>query len=810
MSGPATPNLAGVALSRPLPFPLTYSIPPELRALVVAGARVRVPLGRRTEVGMVVDLEPPAPPGAQLKAILEVIDAEPLLSPDLIELGRFAADYYLAPIGEVTQLLWPSDLPPWGNWRVKLTDRGALALPRDATEAKLRDFLLEHGAVRSSDLQSLGLDRLNERLRDWLEQGRLCAEESGRGTRFVKALELVNQPFAEIIERCGRAPQGRAVLELLHALGRPATLLEIEKTLDCGPATVRRLVKLGLLREFTQPERLDLLRHSLGGDHQPPITLRGDQEQARAALASAVQSRSFGAFLLHGMTGSGKTEVFLRVAALALEQGRSVILMVPEIALVPALAEQARARFGDTLAILHSNLSRPERHQEWQRLRRGEARVVVGPRSALFAPVKDLGFVVVDEEHDGAYKQDNGARYNGRDLALWRAQAAQAVALLVSATPSLESRHNATKGKLKTLILNQRAGASGLPEGILVDLRQEPGARKPGEVFFSSRLLVEIRQALDAGDQIMLLRNRRGYAPVLLCRACGEDFRCPDCGLPRTLHLRSRLLVCHYCGDKSSMPTRCPKCGEAALEPIGAGTERVEERIRELYPEVAVDVLDADVNQKIGGAAAVLERFRNGATQVLIGTQMISKGHHFPRVALAAVLFADTYLAFPDFRAVERTYSLLAQLAGRAGRGDRPGRVVIQTFHPGHYAIRAALEHDDEAFAVEELRFRRTFHYPPFTRLIALQTEHAQVDRARRALEEIKQLCLAEPRGRDLRVQGVAPAPLERLRGKWRFQLLLRGPNGKVLRQIVARALEQASASTRELLRIDVDPYDLL
>jgi primosomal protein N' (replication factor Y) len=502
------------------------------------------------------------------------------------------------------------------------------------------------------------------------------------------------------------------------------------------------------------------------------------------------------------------TYIYLRAVEHALAEGRSSILMVPEIALVPALVREVVARFGRRGAILHSALGSSERHQEWERIRQGEARVVVGPRSALFAPVADLGLIVVDEEQDEAYKQDQVPRYHGRDLALVRATHSGATAALVSATPSLESRLNAERGKLSALGLTTRAGQGSLPEGILVDLREEPASpRKPGEVTFSERLKQEIRAAHDAGDQIILLRNRRGYAPVLLCRACGEKQECEACGIPRTYHRGRGLLLCHYCGSADPVPTACPACGEEALEPIGAGTERVEERFRELFPDIPVDVLDRDVVRRKGGVAAVLARFGRGETRALIGTQMVSKGHHFPDVALTAVLSADTYLGFADFRAVERTFALLTQLAGRAGRGERPGRVVVQTYFPDHYAIRAALDHDDELFAQEEMRFRRAFHYPPYTRMVQLLVRDSDRVKAETAARRIAVALSKDPVAREVRMAGPAPAPFERLRNQWRYQMLLRHPSTKLLHGLLDRALpEKVDAD----LVVDVDPYDLL
>lgn len=807
-----------VAVPAPLPEALTYAVPPTLAEGLGPGFRVRVPLGRRQVVGVVTARLDAPPDGVRTKAILEVLDVEPVLDGEMLDLAAFVAEYYMAPIGESVRLLVPGTLPPWGERRISLTDAGALAEPRDELDTAIRDYLLNHSKVRLGELRAeLGLPLVAPRIAELARAGRVSVEErgGGRGTRFVKAVERSPGDLAEQLKACGRSPKAKSVLEYLDALGRPATLRDIGQQVGCTSAVVRRLSKLGLVREFTQPETLSLRRHRLETSTEaetgdPGIVLRPDQETCASAIEGGIRQGSFTPFLLRGMTGSGKTEVYLRAARLCLDLGRGVVLMVPEIALVPALATDVRKRFGREMAILHSNLSKAERHQEWERIRRGEARVVLGPRSALLAPVRHLGLIVVDEEHDSSYKQDKSPRYNGRDLALWRAKAHGAVAVLVSATPSLESRYNANTGKLAPLVLTQRAGHGGLPQGLLVDLRKEPAARQSGEVLFSGLLLKEIRDAADRGGQVILLRNRRGYSPVLLCRACGEDFRCGDCGLPMTYHLRGHRLACHYCGADQRAPTSCSTCGEAALEPMGAGTERVGERFRELFPDLAVDVLDADASRRVGGAAAVLERFRTGETRVLVGTQMVSKGHHFPNVSLAAVLSADTYLRFPDFRAVERTYALLTQLAGRAGRGERPGKVVIQTYYPDHYAIRAALANDDGAFIEQEMEFRRTYHYPPFTRAIQVLAQHKDIDRARTVLGRLARDVLRLPAARTLRVLGPTSAPLERLRGRWRVQMLLRAASASLLRRTLWAALGSVPAADRSILSIDVDPYDLM
>jgi primosomal protein N' (replication factor Y) len=752
------------------------------------------------------------PEGVELKEIDALLDLEPALPSDLLELAAFASDYYLAPLGEVVAAMLPQELPPWGDRSVALSAAGALAPIRDGLDEALRDALIAAGKLRLSDLaRDLPQEGLPKRIESWIREGRLTdLGADGRGRRFLAALRLAPGDPDELRVRCGRSPAGRSVVDYLDALGRIATVREVRAETGVSDSILRRLSKLGVVQTFRQPERLSVDRHLMrsGEDSSKgEFRLSEEQETALDAIKQALSRREYSRFLLHGVTGSGKTEVYLRAASEAVRSGRSALLLVPEIALVPALARAAADRFGDRLAVLHSGLGAAERAQEWERSRRGSARVVVGPRSALFAPVPDLGLIVVDEEQDGAYKQDSAPRYQGRDLALVRCRQAGAVAVLVSATPSLEARHAVSRGGTIGLRLHRRVGAARLPEGVLVDLRAERRVGRPGELLFSQRLLEELRSTIDAGDQAILLRNRRGYAPLLLCRACGEEFRCEDCGLPRTLHRRDRRLVCHWCGSKRPVPEVCPECESDALEPIGSGTERVESELEELLPGVSVGVLDRDATRRIGGLAAILERFRAGETRILVGTQMLSKGHHFPGVALTAVLSADALLGFPDFRSVERTYALLTQLAGRAGRGERPGRVVLQTYRPDHYAVQAALRHDDATFASQELRFRRMFDYPPFTRMVLLLTRDRDRERGFDRLREIARRLRREPAAAELRLTGPAPAPLERLRGEWRFQLVVRGRSGRDVRAAVAAALTGRNDPS---LVVDVDPFQLL
>jgi primosomal protein N' (replication factor Y) len=814
VAAPANPALVEIAVPLPLP-PLTYTVPRSLQNSIRIGQRVRVRVGNRRVAGIVTALPEAAPEGVALRPLEAIIDREPALSAELLELARFAASYYLAPIGEVLRTMLPASLPAGGERRVWLTDGGALSTPRNAAEAAIVAALSGGEKLRLEDLENtLGEQLLpadlDAALATLAAAGRITGDElRPRAARYVTAYERARGELEAQLEAAGKSAPAHAVLHYLAEIDRPATAEELLAAAECGAGVLRRLVTKRLLRTFTQVEHLDLGRHVLTSREEPaPIELRPDQSAALSSLVAGLESHQFSPFLLQGMTGAGKTEVYLRAAETALSQGRSAILMVPEIALVPALAREARARFGDRLALLHSGLGTGERAQEWERIRRGDAPIVLGPRSSLFAPVTRLGLIVVDEEQDGAYKQDIVPRYHARDLALVRGRNSGAVTVLVSATPSLESRYNAEQGKLQLLTLTQRAGQGTLPTGILVDMRTELGLRRlPGEVHFSTRLREEIDFSLAQGEQLILLRNRRGYSPMLLCRACGESMRCEACGLPRTFHRRAGYLRCHYCGSTLAVPERCPTCSEDALDPIGAGTERVEERFAELYPNVPVAVLDRDAASRPGELASILERFGGGEAQVLIGTQMVSKGHHFPRVGLTAMLAADSHLRFPDFRAVEKTYTLLTQLAGRAGRGDRPGRFVIQTYHPEHYAIRAALNGDDAGFAQEEMRFRRAFHYPPYTRLVQILVHDRNRTRGEESLRNLAREVEAHPKSRSVRLSGPAPAPFERLRGEWRFQLLLRSSEGRDLHQILRDVLSRHPAKA---FIVDVDPQQLL
>lgn len=798
-----------VAVPVPIPSALTYSVPEHWQVLAQVGSRVLVPVGRKTYTGIIVAKSSPAPVGVKIRSIQGVLDQVQALPEELVELALFVADYYLSPIGEVVRAMLPGEFDSALNHKIWLTTAGAFTEPSDELEEGLLTLLREQGRASILDVvNELRSHQAVELVQRLIAAGKIASSKGIRRQRgYAFAVELVSVPMRTLLERCGKSALGKDIVAYFQNLKRPALVDEVTGTVGCSKSVVDRLIRVGVLRRFQQLDKLELGHELLEAELLPDFELTDEQQTAVARLLTAARGERYQGFMLQGVTGAGKTEVYFRVAEEVISRGGSAIMMVPEIALVPALASMARQRFGPIMAILHSGLTASERRQEWTRIRSGEARIVLGPRSAVFAPVRNLGLIVVDEEQDPSYKQESSPRYQGRDLALMRGAREGAVVVLVSATPSMESRLNAELGKLAPLTLTKRVGGGSLPDPILVDLKTQQASRRPGDIVFSEPLVESMESALRDNGQIILLRNRRGYAPTLLCRACGEDMRCADCGLPRTLHKRERCLICHYCGSKLPTPESCPSCSETALEPIGAGTEKIEEVVMELFPEAKVGVLDRDSVRRRGGATSILRSFGSGEIDIMVGTQMVSKGHHFPNVSLAAVLLADTYLGFPDFRAVERTYSLLTQLAGRSGRGSKQGKVVIQTYHPNHYAIRAAVERDDAGFASEEMRFRKIFHYPPFTRMVQIMVRHSKRESA---LEEIARLAKqfdGHSLSSGIRVSGPAPAPFERLRGKWRFQMLLRGRSGKQIRRLLQEVIP--SKSPCEII-VDVDPHDLL
>jgi primosomal protein N' (replication factor Y) len=832
------------------------------------GVRVLVPFGGRKLTGYLVDLLPAGAPAGEpgvLKPIEEVLDEAPVLDGSILDLTRFAADYYVVSWGEMIRAALPGMAAPIRR-AVVPTEAGRLALRAaegtggEALPPALRDpaarAVLGAAAgargpdgLRLEDLRRKVGERYRASLvrrlqRDGLLEIVEAATAPGPRPRLRHEAVLIPAAAAPVPPAAGGPapgepapgegaagePAGRAAVRApVRAAGRPpgrrqqailAALREAGGRLEAGElrrraggagaAALRVLAARGLLRlETTEEERRPVALRA-GAAPEPALRLTPAQEACLAPIRAAIEAGRFESFLLHGVTGSGKTEVYLRAIEAAAARGRRALYLVPEIGLTPLLARSLRARFGDRLAILHSRLTAGERHDAWRRIRDGRAGIVLGPRSAVFAPLADLGIVVVDEEHDASYKQEEYPRYNGRDLALVRARQAGAAAVLGSATPSLESYHRARRGRARLVELPERIGAAGLPAVERVDMRRE--FEEVGrESILSRRLTAALRDRLARREQSLVLLNRRGFSTFVLCRACGETVECRRCSIALTLHLRDRRLVCHYCNATRRVPESCPACGSPHLHFGGTGTERLEEAIRNALPGARLLRVDRDTVRGRGSMEDALVRVERGEVDVLLGTQMIAKGHDFPNVTLVGVVGADALLGLPDFRAGERTFQLLSQVAGRSGRGAAAGEVVLQAYDPEHHAVRAAAAHDYAGFAARELAYRRAMQYPPFTALAAILVKDRVFDRARAgALQVATALRRLAPR--PAQVLGPAPAPLERLRGEYRVQVLLKAPGRKERQAALAELLADLDRRRERLERlvIDVDPVSTL
>ena len=765
-------RLVSVAVPVPALGLLTYRVPPD-RPAPPTGARVVVPLGSRQLTGVVLGEGTPLDAGIEVRDLLQVLDDESFVPPAVLALCGWVAEYYLAGPGAVLA----AALPPHG-----LTSRV------DAFKT-----------VRWATLTAQGLD-----VRDRLVAPRCVGEGDADlprlGTRQREALALL-----------GGRPEGMSAPQLAER-GIPASALTRLRTLG--------LVSLHQARVERDPF-VDG-RHAPEAEAEADVTARAltdEQQQAVDRLAPLVDAGGFAAALLHGVTGSGKTELYIRLAARTRAQGRRALVLVPEIALTPQVAALFRARFGRRVAIQHSGLSDGERHDQWHRIRRGEIDVVVGTRSAVFAPIERLGLIIVDEEHDTSYKQEEAPRYHGRDVAVMRAKREDALVVLGSATPSMESYANARAGRYTLVALERRVLDRPLADVRIVNMREEMAAGDPDVVL--SRALVEgLAARLAAREQSVILLNRRGFAAAVFCRQCGHTLECPNCSVSLTVHARGRPGVhplddrrgwrarCHYCNYLRAVPPACPQCAAPYMEHVGFGTERVEAEVRRHLPGARVARVDRDTVRRRGSLVEVLQRFARRELDVLVGTQMIAKGHDFPHVTLVGVISADVGLGLADFRAAERTFQLLTQVAGRAGRGERAGEAIVQTLFPSHYSIRLACTQDYRAFYEKETAFRHAMRYPPHVAMVNVVVRGRTADEAMAAAADLAGRVRRE--GRDgFVLLGPAPAPLTRLRGEHRMQFFLKGSNRAAMRQALGAALAALPALSRRVA-VDVDPVSML
>jgi primosomal protein N' (replication factor Y) (superfamily II helicase) len=828
------PAYCEVALPVPLDHTFTYGV--RLGQQPQRGARVIAPFRNEKLIGVVTAIDAKPPAEVEVKYLEAVLDEEPLLSDHLLELAEWIAQYYLAPLGEVLRAMLPLAAEVRRTVYYRLTDMGRdiLARSMDGDQGK---GIAPHGRRRGK-LSSEGQD-MERRVLERLAKGepvkvstlrtataaslpllagmarkKWIARETAAAERDARRMER----FAVLIGD-GRLPalteKQTAILAELTASGGELPLAELRRR-DLPSSTLQTLVRRGLVRIDERPEAF-----RLGGltPKSEPFTLNAAQTGALATITGAIGG--FHSFLLYGVTGSGKTAVYLAAMQKALDRGLTSILLVPEIGLTPQMAGLLDQAFGQKVALLHSALTPEERSEQWRRIRRGDAPIVVGTRSAIFAPAPNLGLILVDEEHDQSYKQEETPRYNARDVAVMRAKLAGAVVVMGSATPSLESWQNAERGKYTRIELRDRVMNRPLPEVELVDMRREFQESGKDELF--SRSLVEqTKAALERGEQALILLNRRGYSFAVMCRSCGEKLECQNCAISLTHHKAQlddvvearagQRLECHYCGYKRTVPARCPKCDSEHLYYLGAGSQQGEERLAEIFPFARIGRMDRDTVRGRYDLEHLLARLHSGEINLLVGTQMIAKGHDIHSVTLVGVVGCDHALSMPDFRAAERVFQLMTQVSGRAGRGDLPGRVVVQTYYPDHYAILAATAHDYAAFAERELKYRRWMHYPPFGALANVLVQSQKLEEAAGWAGLLGKYLLQNKNSGAVRVLGPCTAPIARIKGVYRFHMILKSANRKALNEALRGMLVHAAEKDvpRRNLIVDVDALRLM
>lgn len=805
----------------------TYRLPESFASEASPGCRVLVPFGKQLLTGYIVDLyqtleEAGQTPGEyEVRDVEELFDTEPLVTKELLELSKWIADYYYAPWGETIKSCLPAGINVEAETILTITDEGRRAL-QSATEKR----------AESAKFQALKLVAENEEL----NAGEIARKfDKKKSTALIRELErsgfatirrqlqsaTVKPKRQQAARLLPRAPdenekplneQQERVLELLRQAEDPIAISELTENADVSVSVIKTLEKRGVLEIFLHDVRRDPLAHLRNRPaSERDLVLTPKQQTALDQITEKLGEKKYAAFLLHGVTGSGKTEVYIRAMRAAVDQGRTALMLVPEISLTPMFARRLHEQFGDAVAILHSSLSEGERLDEWNRLRSGQARVCIGARSAVFAPLENIGLIVVDEEHEASYKQDETPRYHGRDTAIMRAHRAEAVIILGSATPSMESYNNAHMGKYTYIKMDERIGGRALAQVEIVDMRLEFEKYSKQQIF-SDAIKLAIEENHARGEQTLVLLNRRGFSAFLLCRSCGHRAACPNCDVALTYHKFDARLICHYCNHQERIPRACPNCEGPYIQYVGEGTEQIEALLKELYPQLRISRLDRDTTRRRGAFEKLLGEFASGGIDLMVGTQMIAKGHDFPNVTLVCVISVDAGLGMPDFRAAERTFQLLTQVAGRAGRGEKPGRVLIQSYHTEHYALELAREQNYEKFYDYEINFRRNMNYPPFVALINCMVKHTDFSIASFAASELARLIKEADREKALRVLGPAAAPLSRLKGEHRMQILIKTRNRRQAREALDAAMDALKESGQDLkmISVEVDPVNLM
>lgn len=812
-------QFAELALPLPLRQTFTYRLPENIRENVKIGSRLLVPFGKRNLTGYTVELHETLDEGLEIDAenikdAIELLDEEPLLTDEILRLTQWTADYYSASWGEVLKASLPAGVNVETEQIVQITSNGRDELLKVSTaktaKVQILKYLAEQEEVSMRQLgKQFGASTAQRIIRDLVKQNwaasfqrTLSSKTKPKRRKAVRLLPdskpfVLNEKQEEII---------RILIENEGEIG----FAELLEEADVSASVINTLEKKGIIQTFVREVRRNPLENAKIPDPLN-LTLSDGQADAFEIIEKALITHNYQGFLLHGVTGSGKTEIYIRAMKKALELGKTGLMLVPEIALTPVFSRRLSQVFGDEVAILHSSLSTGERFDEWRRIRNGSARVVIGTRSAIFAPMVNVGIIIVDEEHDGSYRQQESPFYHARDVAVIRANFAKAVVVLGSATPSLETYHNAKNGKYTYLHLPNRIGNRPLAKAELVDMRNV--FRENGkDVVFSNELLEAIEETHSKGEQSIILLNRRGFSQFILCRSCGETIRCQNCDITLTFHRRDNVLMCHYCGFRAKVPHKCPFCDSKFIYFIGEGTEQIEDILRRRFSDLRIARVDRDSTRRRKSFEETLMDFSEHKIDMLVGTQMLAKGHDFPNVTLVGVVSVDAGLALPDFRSAERTFQLLTQVAGRAGRGLLQGRVLIQTFYPDHYALQHACTQSYEDFYAEEIRFRQKLGYPPFVALASILVHHANYNYAFDNAQILKECLQNANNQRQARILGPAPAPLPRLKGEHRLQMLVKAPNRKKLRELLDFGLHEAPEKFCDMrcVNVEIDPVNLL
>lgn len=808
---------ARVAVCLPVKNTFSYTIPEAFEGALYVGSRVFVPFGTRTVTGFIIELFRSVPEEGW-KDIMDVPDRHPFFHHGQAALFEWIADYYLYPVGQVIRAALPSGLDVHSTSVFSLTGEGCRALERldsGATEREVLEWVRDHpkGGKRwpASTLRALSAKGLLH------EQ--VIPPASGAGAVFRRVIRLLHACSVDELKKLSggtfKAANEGVFLETLVKNGT-LQASELTRRFSNGNYLIRKWTDKGILDVVEIP----LIRDGCGAllfPSKPPDKLFPQQEAAVSRIEGWLAEEKFVPCLLYGVTGSGKTEVYCRAVEETIRRGKQALVMVPEISLAAYMENLFRSRFKDRVAIYHSNLTRGQRYDQWLRIAEGEVDLVVGARSALFAPFPRLGLIIVDEEFDSSYKQDSNPRYNARDAAVVRARIEEAVVILGSGSPSLQSFYNADLGRYRLLTMPERVDSRPLPEVEIVDMR-DVDEEGQNEGMLGKRLKEAIGDTIKKGEQVILFLNRRGFHRSLICRRCGSRLTCPNCDVALTYHLEDNLLICHYCGYRSTINLKCEKCGNGELRSLGFGIERLEQEINDLFPTARVARLDTDSTRRKGQAGSILKSFGAGEIDILAGTQMITKGYDFPGVTLVGVVAADQSLSVPDFRAAERTFQLLCQVSGRAGRGTRPGKVLIQTFSPEHYAIRCAMNHDYKTFFEREMALRTELCYPPLSHMACLLLQGNVEKTTANAAEELRTIMTSmldawAERGSQIKVMGPVEAPITRLKGKYRWQLLVRSKNVGLMRHFLARCERHWNKRFRKTgvrLSIDIDPYNMV